>query len=241
MNKRIIYAVSYPGSGLTWLHMMLGKAIDLHFGMGWGNSKALLEGRYWLYIDVPEIVFDHPDRPYLKAVNEYRKQLEPKYKNAKVIFLARDPRDIIVSMFFKFSRRWEVINVPRFAGTLSKFMRHEKYGIKGIVAYYNLWAKWRDELESFQFMRYEDIRQYPELELDWFLRMLPLVITPETIHQAVKFASFDNMWKLESKNYNKWLREVKKGDPESRRVRRGKVGGYVDYMCPTILPSSMRR
>ena len=227
--SRAVYIVSYPGSGRTWLGLMVGKAIDLHFGLELTSGKALLEGRFWLNpkVNMPEFHFVHADRPYLKAISKYRPQPEPKYRDAEIVFLARDPRDIIVSMFFKFSRRWEVIKVRRFTGTLSEFMRHEKYGIEGIVAYYNLWADaWTWQIH------YEDMRENPNQELAWMLRQLGMTASPETLDEAVQFASFDNMWKLESTNFNAWLRETKKGDPESRRVRRGKVGGYVDYMTP---------
>lgn len=228
--SRIVYVVSYPGSGRTWLGLMVGKAIDLHFGLNLTSGKALLEGRFWLNpkVNVSEFHFVHADRPYLKAVSEYRPQPEPKYRGADVVFLARDPRDIIVSMFFKFTRRWEVIKVPQFTGTLSEFMRHEKYGIKGIVAYYNLWSSNTGP----PLIRYEDMHQCAEGNVEWLLSLMGIEPSLGTLKKAVEFASFDNMWKLESENYNKWLREVKHGDPESRRVRRGKVGGYVDYMTP---------
>jgi len=227
-----IYAVSYPGSGLTWLHMMIGKALDLHFAMGWGESKKLVEARYWRYVDVPEIYFSHPGRPYLTTTENYGQHIGAKFRKAHVVFSARDPRDQVVSMFFKFSRRWEIIGVKRWEGTLSEFIRHPAHGIEGIVAYYNLWARCRDEPVSFSLIRYEDMRQRPADSLRLVLGLMGVEPSQEMIDEAVKFASFDNMWKLESANFNKWFREVQKGNPESRRVRRGKVGGYVDYMTP---------
>ena len=57
--------------------------------------------------------------------------------------------------------------------------------------------------------------------------------TEEQIHQAVEFASYENMKKLETKKVF-WASgaRVKPGDrknPDSFKVRRAKVGGYRDY------------
>jgi hypothetical protein len=55
----------------------------------------------------------------------------------------------------------------------------------------------------------------------------------EAIASAVEYSSVENMRKLEEKNVF-WLaggrmRPGKKGDPNSYKVRRAKVGGYRDY------------
>jgi len=52
--------------------------------------------------------------------------------------------------------------------------------------------------------------------------------TAEEIGEAVRFGSFDNLKALESGNFfkQKGLRPGIKGDAESSKVRRAKVGGY---------------
>jgi hypothetical protein len=56
----------------------------------------------------------------------------------------------------------------------------------------------------------------------------------EEIQEAVDFGSFDNLRKLETSGFFRQggltLRDP--NDPNSFKVRRGKVGGYRDYFSP---------
>ena len=57
-------------------------------------------------------------------------------------------------------------------------------------------------------------------------------VDAETIDRAVEYARFDNMRKLElgRKFDNSRMLPGKSGDEDSLKVRRGKVGGYRDYL-----------
>jgi hypothetical protein len=56
----------------------------------------------------------------------------------------------------------------------------------------------------------------------------------DEIQEAVRFGSFDNLRQLETKGFFRQggltLRDPK--DPNTFKVRRGKVGGYRDYFTP---------
>ncbi len=66
---------------------------------------------------------------------------------------------------------------------------------------------------------------------------------PAALGRAVEIASFENMRRLEEGDLQapgaalvaalkeEALRPFDAGDPESFKVRRGKVGGYVDYLA----------
>jgi Sulfotransferase domain len=51
-----------------------------------------------------------------------------RYRGTKVLYLIRDPRDVVVSCFFQATRRKKL-----FRGTLSEFIRSDNYGIRKIV------------------------------------------------------------------------------------------------------------
>jgi hypothetical protein len=75
------------------------------------------------------------------------------------------------------------------------------------------------------------MRQQPELA---FTRILEFIGTPgseDQIKDAVAFASYENMRRLEEEDAfgNKRLVPGDRGNPNSYKVRRGKVGGYRDY------------
>jgi hypothetical protein len=57
-------------------------------------------------------------------------------------------------------------------------------------------------------------------------------VQENTIKKAVEFASFENMRNMEITNTSpkSKLKPGDKNDPESYKTRRGKVGGYIDYL-----------
>lgn len=89
------------------------------------------------------------------------------------------------------------------------------------------------ELKDILIIRYEDLRVDPAAVMQQVLDFVGTPGTREQIKQAVEFASYDNMKKLEEKRVF-WASgaRVTAGDrknPNSYKVRRGKVGGYRDY------------
>lgn len=151
-----------------------------------------------------------------------------KYKDKKVIFLARDPRDIMVSAYFEMTRR-KGLNFP----DISTFIRDEVYGIDKLIAYMNIWAENRHVPADFLLVRYEDMQADTCLQLRRVLEFIGLPnISDEIVHKAVEFARFERMKKLETSmvvNTSELL-PGDLNDPESFKVRRGKVGGYKDYL-----------
>ena len=95
-----VYILSFPKCGRTWLRMMLAKAF------------ALIDGEdvsdYFTSAPAPDrnmrIIFDHEDSGGLSAYDALETD-KTKYKNEKVLFLVRDPRDVMVSYYFQMTRR----------------------------------------------------------------------------------------------------------------------------------------
>ena len=93
-------------------------------------------------------------------------------------------------------------------------------------------------------LRYEDARRDPATAFSAALRfLLPTVALDEpALGRAVEISSFENMRRLEAgaegakgtelvTDLNKEaLRPKNADDPDSYKVRRGKVGGYTDYL-----------
>jgi hypothetical protein len=156
------------------------------------------------------------------------------YKGKKVIFLVRDVRDVAVSYYFELTRRHNVNqHYPSYEGDLSSFLHHDQGSVDTIIHYYNLWEKNRNIPTAFLLIRYEDMVENANQELRKVLDFLGLPeVQAETIHQAVEFACFDNMHKLEESGEldSFRLQPGDKQDPESYKTRRGKVQGFVDYL-----------
>jgi hypothetical protein len=126
-------------------------------------------------------------------------------------------------------------NDAGFNGTLSDFIRHDIGALRSLVAFYNAWARNRDVPQDFLLVKYEDMISdvRPILWgivafLEWPMR------DPAFFDDVVAFGSFDNMRKIEETNAlnNVRLQAPMDRDPEGFKVRRGKVGGYIDYLQP---------
>lgn len=222
-----IYVLSYPKCGRTWLRLMIGKALDEHYRLGTTNPMEL--GRmHALHRDIPRIrvTHEHAHRAELIEANKQR------FADKTVVFLVRDPRDVVVSMYFEASRRSTL-----FAGELGDFIRQRVGGLDAILEYYNAWAASMDVPRRFVMVRYEDLHRTPASVLASVLGTMELPVSPAAIETAIGFASFDNMRKLETANAFKSerLRPANAGDAESFKTRKGKIGGYREYFTPTDL------
>ncbi len=81
-------------------------------------------------------------------------------------------------------------------------------------------------------VRYEDLRSRPAQLLMSTVEFLGAPFSKDEVSEAVDFAAFENLKELERTNFfknSKKLTPTDPDDPDSFKVRRGKVGGYTDY------------
>jgi hypothetical protein len=106
-------------------------------------------------------------------------------------------------------------------------------GFDSLLAFYNIWATQRQMLDKFLLVRYEDLQADAARELGRVLDLVGLPdVRPDIIEAAVAYAAFGNMRLLEQQGYfgDGRLRPRDPADPESFKTRRGRVGGYADYL-----------
>ncbi len=117
----------------------------------------------------------------------------------------------------------------------TELLRDPAFGIRSMVEVMNCWlAEWSGRT-NFLLLRYETLRQDPEPGFRSLLRLLGEQPAQETaLAQALKFSDFGQMKKMESAGAfdSKILRAGDARDPESFKVRRGKIGGFQDYLSP---------
>lgn len=226
-SRADVLLVSFAKSGRTWLRMMIGKAISDHYGLS--GDVLDIDHVVRRQRSLPIIVETHDGGNVRARVSDV---VHPRtrYKDKKVLFLARDPRDIVVSAFFQASKRKHV-----YEGELSDFLRSPVGSIETIIAFYNAWAREREVPRAFHMVKYESLHESPESELREVLNFIGLgEIQEPTIARAVEYASFDNMRRLEVEGEvgggRLLLRPADKNDPESYKTRRGRTGGYRDYL-----------
>lgn len=111
---------------------------------------------------------------------------------------------------------------------------HPELGLPGLIDYHNQWAEFFVGRDNALIVRYEDLRAQTRATLQRITASLGELFSSEELDEAVEFASFDNLRRLEEANYfhNAGLRLQNRNDPSRYKVRRGKVGGFRDDFEP---------
>jgi len=226
------YLVSFPKCGRTWLRLQIGRALQQHFQLAVSNPLKLM-----LMSDlspaVPRVFHAHEGRPHRKKPDQLAAS-KKSYRGKRVVFLVRDPRDVIVSYYFHASRRRSQKGT-RYEGTIREFINEETGSFDSLLRYYAVWGRDGHLTKDFLLVRYEDMHANPHRELRRVLDFIGLPgATDAVVNEAVEYASFDHMKEMEKKGAiaTGALRPEDKDDPDSYKVRRGKIGGYVDYLTP---------
>jgi len=231
-SRADVFIVSIPKSGRTWLRVFLHAYFSAV-----NRSEFTLDAKEFFArcAGAPRFVFTHDAWAYLngRRVRDRitGKPLIPRRaaREKRVLMLARDPRDVMVSLFFQLSKR-----VHRYGGDLPEMIRHKGVGIHRIVAVMNGWLGEWGGSGSFKLVRYEDCRHRPEESFREILKFIGCREVDESaLAHAIEFSSFENMKALEASGgiQNKKIGPANERDPESFKVRRGLVGGFTEYLA----------
>lgn len=222
------YFVSYPKSGRTWFRTFLYKYYASLSGVEFKFGGQNFPGQ-------KRIVFTHDlweNRIIWSRWDRLRgKGLIPRHEIGRkpLVLMARDPRDVVVSLYFQLQKR---MNIPA-VQTLSMagFAHHPRYGMAFLVDTMNHWLdQWGDK-PGFALVRYEDCHEDAASAFRQLLEVYGIPVDEAAFADAVEFSRFDNMKNLEQ-NKAFGARELSAADgsdPESFKVRRGKIGGFRDY------------
>ncbi len=146
------------------------------------------------------------------------------------------PRDAFVSHYIEMTRRTAETADALKSRAVGDVLRDPIFGIALMIQTMNEWLKEFAQRPDCLLVRYEDLQLTPN---EQFRRVLAAVgeTDPQARHfeNALEFSRFGNMRKMEaSLEYDRQLLQPGDvNDPESYKVRRGKIGGYVDYLDPS--------
>jgi sulfotransferase family protein len=228
-----VIIIGYPKTGTTWLVTLLTQLFMRHFKVHNDSIRSIFSVTEAV-AGIPTIVATHDDMPNWKPIEQFETS-KYRYRNKKVLFLVRDPRDVLISYYFWYTLRnvKAVANDDDFDGTLSEFIDHRIGGVDTVIAFYNIWAENRHVPKDFLMMRYEELHEDPHKHLMRALRFLGINGIPDSlIDEVIDFCQFANMRKLEKKGVS-GLRLPASVDPQNNEVyktRKGKVGGFTEYL-----------
>ncbi len=224
------YLISYPKCGRTWLRLLLGKYV---LGFDVEADPLDVKGLTKSSTEFTTLEVSHDDYAHWKPYDKIE-QDKRAYAGKKVLFMVRDPRDVVVSNYFQYVKRGRLKEAGyEFEGTISDFLRHDIGGLKSVVAFFNVWADSRNVPEAFEIVSYEDLTKDPAKTLARCIAFLDWPEKPDGyLQQVVDYGSFEKMRGYEETNAfkNFTLVPPKRLDPEGFKVRKGKIGGYRDYL-----------
>lgn len=239
-----VVVVSVGKSGRTWLRVMLNKYLSLHFGVPFGVENLAAQAAR-----APSLFYTHELWEY-RTKASWSQRLRGKYllpdsiaRRKRLVLLYRDPRDVVVSLYFQLSRR---ASQPMEID-MSAFIRHPRFGIASIIDVLNIWRARFASHPHCEWLCYERMHQDPLPDL---LRLLAFIgvdpVDPTLAGQAVEFSAFQNMRQMEARGEfnSRMLRPRDSSDPQSFKVREGKVGGYRKHFGDadlTFLDRAMAR
>ena len=220
------FLISYPKSGRTWLRYLL-SCYFAHAGTVDFEPDLRTTFRVLPNFDrdrergLPAFVGKRPGLPLIAV--SHRSFNARFFGKRPLIFLVRDPRDVCVSAYFHETR-----HKHRFDGDITAFIEDKERGIPAIIDYHNGWATQVARGPSLV-ISYEEMSRDTTATVTRILEFLGLPVHEEALKSAIEKAKFDQMKKDEKKTGIPG-HDYDRTDDDSLRVRKGKVGGYEEYL-----------
>jgi hypothetical protein len=226
------FVVSYPKAGRTWLRVMLAVVEAETAG---GRRERVLET--WLRDDAPRlagssVLFTHAlstsSRESPAAVELFLRYVAGRRR----VFLVRDPRDLVVSHFFHLTRR---SGRARDVASPGEFVRDPTRGIDRVLRFMEACERsLREDPGPALLLSYEELHRDTERGLRSTLELFEVGADDRAVATAVEFGGFSNLQRLEQEGRlgesSRRLGARDRADPDSRKIRRGEIGSYTDYL-----------
>jgi hypothetical protein len=212
-----VFLVSYPRSGNTWLRFLVGNLIHPETPTTFANIEAFVPS---IYVNRDAQLRSLPRPRVLKSHEAFF----GKYR--KVIYIARDPRDIAVSYYHYQIKYRQLPSGFPLEGFVPLFIEDNFEGLYGPWADHVMsWLAMRDTRDAFLLLRYEDLRENPVRELSKVAGLLGIPAADERVRQAVERSSANRMSSLEKEQSRQWV-STKKSRQDIPFVRAAGSGQY---------------
>lgn len=143
----------------------------------------------------------------------------------KLVYLERDPRDVMLSLYHQVTGRFK--DFFHYQGDISTFIRDEYFGAKILYQFRNMWKIIAKEC-NFCTITYEECHANSRELIKKIIDYYECDIDDYLLDKAVQSGNIENMRKLEASNTfpEPWLRPRN----ASPKIRRGQIGGYKEAL-----------
>lgn len=212
-----IFIVSYPRSGTTWFSFILANLFK-------SNPNEEIHSPKEYVPDINKAYFSHdtlkpwshmPDPRFFRMHAPYDPAL------AKIIYILRDPRDVIVSYY-----HFKCLTDNSFQLSMADFIARDDHWPCRWDEHVAGWVTRRCH-PRLLLVRYEAMHKDTVEVLKAVLNFVNLTYAETDIIRAVQASHFDKMWDLETK-YRMMTGSAVMN--QERWIRRGKIGGWQDEL-----------
>lgn len=214
-----IFIVSYPKSGNTWTRFLIGNLV-YEDGVDFINIEDRIPD---IYVNSDRMM-GRLQSPRILKSHEY---FDARYK--KVIYIVRDPRDVLVSYWHFAKKRNDIAENT----TLDTFAEMFLYGGMHDFGTWGenvgSWLGARGNDKNFLLLRYEDLLGNPVGELERAARLIGVCLDGSHIQRAVERSTFDRMQELEKIQGKQW-KAIRNSRQDIKFVRSGKSGGWQEVL-----------
>ncbi|KAK5922805.1 hypothetical protein CgunFtcFv8_020040 [Champsocephalus gunnari] len=147
-------------------------------------------------------------------------------KKGKVIYVARNPKDILVSYFY-FHKLAKMLETPKdFDDFFEKFMRGDVFGCSWFE-HVKTWYSHKDDMNML-FITYEEMIQDLHSAVQRIAVFLEKELNPEQLANVVKHSTFNNMKMIPNANYQH-VPEYMFSHHEGTFMRKGTIGDWKHH------------
>ncbi|XP_054477268.1 amine sulfotransferase-like isoform X2 [Anoplopoma fimbria] len=144
----------------------------------------------------------------------------------EVIYVARNPKDVIVSYFY-FHKLANMLETPKdFDDFFEKFMRGNVFGCSWFE-HIKMWHSHQDDMNML-FITYEEMIQDLHSVVERIALFLGKELTDEQMANVVKHSTFNNMKKIPQANYEQVPGELL-SHHQGRFMRKGTIGDWKNH------------
>ncbi|NXS66031.1 ST3A1 sulfotransferase, partial [Pandion haliaetus] len=223
-----IFITTYPKSGTVWTQNIL--SLIIHEGHRNGTENVATMDRIpWLeyraknkdYADLPLPRVFATHLPYYLVPRDLRN------KRGCIIYVTRNPKDVMVS-YYHFSKYISTLEeVPDFNVFMERFLAGKVLGSSWVDHV----AGWYSHAEDFNilFLTYEEMKKDLRSAVLKICNFLGKKLSEEEVDSVVRQAAFENMRKDPRANYENLPDDIAMKDKGSF-LRKGTVGDWKNIM-----------
>jgi sulfotransferase family protein len=183
-----VFLVSYPKSGNTWTRFLIANLIH-EAPVTFANIDRLIPESE----ELSKRRLQRLPKPRIMKSHEY---FDPRYP--RVIYLVRDPRDVVVSEYHYFRKRRRIANDLPLETFVSRFLAGQTSDYGSWAENVGSWVAARHNHPGFLLLRYEDMLADTCGAVTTIALFLGQQPTPERVGHAVERSCAERMRELES-------------------------------------------